>query len=273
MRILRRAAPSWNAPVFTYAGTATRDPFLVLVACILSLRTKDETTGPAAERLFSLGSTPAAVQALTTRQIERAIYPVGFYRTKARTIRRLCADLLARHGGHVPSALDTLLELPGVGRKTANLVVTQAFGRPGIFDRSCLPVTGSRSTDSSLHWGRRSAARFHRSAAPAPYRRTAPALVCAGLGESLSHGPFRRPSSHKAAAMSCSVRVRALGCKEGRQLWLFMAPTSRKRHVCVGSGRGSPRNQVRIVRLRHASTVCRGETSEHEKRCTLRLQQ
>ena len=146
MRILRRAAPSWNAAVFTYAGTATRDPFRVLVACILSLRTKDETTGPAAARLFSLGSTPAAVQALTARQIERAIYPVGFYRTKARTIRRLCADLLARHGGRVPSALDTLLELPGVGRKTANLVVTQAFGRPGI----CVDTHVHRITN---RWG------------------------------------------------------------------------------------------------------------------------
>lgn len=146
MGILRRDAPTWNAPVFISKEGGPRDPFRVLVACILSLRTKDETTGPASQRLFMLGSTPAAVHALTTRQIERAIYPVGFYRTKARTIRRLCDELLKHHGGLVPDDLDTLLKLPGVGRKTANLVVTQAFGRPGV----CVDTHVHRITN---RWG------------------------------------------------------------------------------------------------------------------------
>jgi endonuclease-3 len=104
----------------------------VLVACILSLRTQDTTTGPAATRLFAVADTPSAMLALSPRGIERLIYPVGFYRTKARVIRGLCRDLLERLGGHVPDDIDALLTLKGVGRKTANLVVTMGFGKPGI---------------------------------------------------------------------------------------------------------------------------------------------
>ena len=130
---LRAAEPAWNATALAeVADTTARDPFRILVACLLSLRTRDETTGPAAARLFALADTPAAMLALTPRRIERAVFPVGFYRTKARTILRVCRHLLARHGGRVPSDLEALLALPGVGRKTANLVVTFAFGLPGI---------------------------------------------------------------------------------------------------------------------------------------------
>jgi endonuclease-3 len=132
MRILRREARTWNAPVFTSAPSAPHDPFHVLVGCLLSLRTKDETTGPATERLFALAGSPRALRALPARRIARAIYPVGFYRTKARTLRRLAGVLLERHGGRVPGTLEALLALPGVGRKTANLVLTQGFGKPGI---------------------------------------------------------------------------------------------------------------------------------------------
>jgi endonuclease-3 len=113
-------------------AAATRDPFRVLIACILSLRTQDTTTGPAADRLFALADTPAGMLALSPRQIERAIYPVGFYRTKTAVILGICRDLLARFGGRVPPDLDALLTLKGVGRKTANLVVTMGFNRPGI---------------------------------------------------------------------------------------------------------------------------------------------
>jgi endonuclease-3 len=110
----------------------TGDPFRVLIACILSLRTQDGTTGPAAERLFARAATPATMLALTPAQIERAIYPVGFYRTKARVLRGICRDLLERFGGRVPDDLDALLTLKGVGRKTANLVVTVGYAKPGI---------------------------------------------------------------------------------------------------------------------------------------------
>ena len=130
---LKAEAPEWNPTALAEVADETeRDPFRILIACLLSLRTKDETTGPAAERLFALARTPEAMLRLTPRRIERAIFPVGFYRTKARVIRGVCRDLLARFGGKVPGDLETLLTLKGVGRKTANLVVTVAFGRPGI---------------------------------------------------------------------------------------------------------------------------------------------
>jgi endonuclease-3 len=113
-------------------STESGDPFRVLVACLLSLRTQDTTTEPAAARLFALADTPAGMLRLTPREIEHAIYPVGFYHTKARVILGLCRDLLERFGGGVPDDIDALLTLKGVGRKTANLVVTMGYGKPGI---------------------------------------------------------------------------------------------------------------------------------------------
>jgi len=110
----------------------SRDPFRVLIACILSLRTQDTTTGPAAERLFAVADTPAALLRVPARRIERLIFPVGFYRTKARVVRDISRALLGRFGGRVPDGIDDLLTLKGVGRKTANLVVTMGYGKPGI---------------------------------------------------------------------------------------------------------------------------------------------
>lgn len=104
----------------------------MLIACLLSLRTQDATTGPAAGRLFAVADTPEAMLRLPPARIERLIYPVGFYRTKARVIVDICRELLARCGGRVPDTIDALLTLRGVGRKTANLVVTMGFGKPGI---------------------------------------------------------------------------------------------------------------------------------------------
>jgi len=130
---LRAAMPAWNTTALAAVAEATeQDPFRILIACLLSLRTRDETTGPAAARLFALADTPVAMLRIARRDIERAIFPVGFYRTKARVIHRVCRELTDRFGGRVPSDLDALLTLPGVGRKTANLVVTFAFGLPGI---------------------------------------------------------------------------------------------------------------------------------------------
>ena len=132
IRRLRGTAPGWNPTALTILADRDRDPFRILIACILSLRTQDRTTGPAAARLFAVADTPAAMLALPARQIQRLIYPVGFYRTKARVIRELCRDLLERFDGRVPDDIDALLTLDGVGRKTANLVVTMGFGKPGI---------------------------------------------------------------------------------------------------------------------------------------------
>jgi endonuclease-3 len=132
MAHLRRAAPSWNAPVVTLIASQGGDPFEVLISCILSLRTRDETTTVASRRLFALARSPAEMLRLSCAQIQDAIYPVGFYRTKARTIRDICGRLVAQFGGRVPDQLEQLLALKGVGRKTANLVLTKGFGKPGI---------------------------------------------------------------------------------------------------------------------------------------------
>ncbi len=129
IRILKRLVHQWEEPVVSYYK---HDPFTTLISCLLSLRTKDQTTHGASERLFQLANDPERMLRLSPKEIERAIYPVGFYRTKARTILSVCHLLLERYQGNVPSDIDELLRLPGVGRKTANLVVTLAFRKPGI---------------------------------------------------------------------------------------------------------------------------------------------
>jgi endonuclease III len=129
---LRTESTSWNAPVVTQMATLSRDPYQVLIACLLSLRTKDETTGPAARRLFALADTPEKMLTLTKAQIEQAIYPVGFYKTKAQTVLDISRELVDKYGGRVPDEIDGLLTFKGVGRKTANLVVTLGYQKPGI---------------------------------------------------------------------------------------------------------------------------------------------
>lgn len=129
---LEAAYREFQEPVVTAMTRHERDPFKVLIATLLSLRTRDEQTGPAAGRLFSLADTAERMLLVPVGDIERAIYPVGFYRVKAARVLEVCRELLYRHGGMVPADLDELLALPGVGRKTANLVMTRGFGLPGI---------------------------------------------------------------------------------------------------------------------------------------------
>jgi endonuclease-3 len=109
-----------------------QNPFRVLISCILSLRTQDATTAKASHRLFAVADSPAAMTVLTARKIEKLIYPVGFYKTKAKNILDICQTLIAAYGGKVPDEIDELLKLKGVGRKTANLVVTLGYKKPGI---------------------------------------------------------------------------------------------------------------------------------------------
>lgn len=130
--ILRRQTKLWQEPIVGIVAKQTRDPFRILIACVLSLRTKDKTTAQASRRLFALAASPSSVGQLSEREIAQLIYPVGFYRTKAKQIRKICERLLADFKGRVPESIDALLTLPGVGRKTANLVVTVGFGKPGI---------------------------------------------------------------------------------------------------------------------------------------------
>ena len=109
-----------------------RDPFKVLISCILSLRTQDRTTGSASERLFRLAPDVKALSGLPLKIIEKTIYPVGFYRTKAVRIKELSKVLIENYNSKVPDDLNELLKLKGVGRKTANLVVTLGYKKAGI---------------------------------------------------------------------------------------------------------------------------------------------
>jgi endonuclease-3 len=109
-----------------------RDPFRLLIACIISLRTKDEVTAQASARLFARAATPRALARLPVRTIARAIFPAGFYNTKATQIRAIAERLVAEHAGRVPESRERLLSFPGVGRKTANLVLGLGFGVPAI---------------------------------------------------------------------------------------------------------------------------------------------
>jgi endonuclease III len=133
MAILQAEAGKWGDTALTVvAQTMGRDPFKILIGCLLSLRTKDETTGPAAARLFALAGTAETMLQLPLESIEQAIYPVGFYHTKARTILEICDALVTGHAGQVPDTFEALLELKGVGRKTANLVLALGFQKPAI---------------------------------------------------------------------------------------------------------------------------------------------
>ena len=107
-------------------------PFRVLISCILSLRTQDATTAKASHRLFAVADSPQAMIKLTAKKIEKLIYPVGFYKTKAQNIREMCQTIIDQYQGKVPDEIDELLKFKGVGRKTANLVVTLGYNKPGI---------------------------------------------------------------------------------------------------------------------------------------------
>ncbi|ABY34018.1 MULTISPECIES: endonuclease III [Chloroflexus] len=129
---LERELAVYTPPLIDQMGEVSQTPFRILIATILSLRTKDTLTAVVAPRLFAVADTPAAMVALGAERIAELIYPVGFYRVKAQQIVHICQILLERYNGEVPADLDELLKLPGVGRKTANLVVTAGFGLPGI---------------------------------------------------------------------------------------------------------------------------------------------
>ncbi len=147
VRILKKEYKRFKTPYVTeVAAELRKDPFRVLVSCILSLRTKDATTREASVRLFSIASKPGEISRLTRRVIEKAIYPVGFYRVKAGVLKDLSTELVKNHGSRVPDTIEGLMELRGVGRKTANLVVTMGYGKPGI----CVDTHVHRITN---RWG------------------------------------------------------------------------------------------------------------------------
>ncbi|MDQ3347802.1 MAG: endonuclease III [Acidobacteriota bacterium] len=127
MRRLARAIDGLEEPAIEkIAEDQQEDPFQVLIATMLSAQTKDAVTHAASTTLFARARTPAAMLRLTAPEIERLIYPVSFYRNKAVHVLRTCEQLLSRYGGRVPATMEELLTLPGVGRKTANLVLILA---------------------------------------------------------------------------------------------------------------------------------------------------
>jgi endonuclease III len=129
---LEASAETAAIPIVTQLAETRRDPFMILISTVLSLRTKDEVTAAATERLFRLASSPEGMLGLSEEEIRQAIYPVGFYRNKSRQIIGICRDLIERFACRVPDSLEDLLTLNGVGRKTANLVLSLGYEQEAI---------------------------------------------------------------------------------------------------------------------------------------------
>ena len=131
LRYLRKSIKSWRVPVVTKISRQ-QNPFMVLVSCLLSLRTRDEITDAASRRLFVLASSPKKLLRLDSKQVEKAIYPVAFYRNKTLRLYEISRALIDDNDGKVPDSLDQLLRLKGVGRKTANLTLVLGHNKPGV---------------------------------------------------------------------------------------------------------------------------------------------
>ncbi len=129
---LKKDCKKWQMPVVVHMGKAGLRPFQVLVGALLSSRTKDAVTEAAATRLFQKTADPRQLWSCPVKQLEKLIYPVAFYKTKAKVLHELGADLVERLDSRVPNTLAGLLTLKGVGRKTANLTLTHGFGKLGI---------------------------------------------------------------------------------------------------------------------------------------------
>lgn len=149
LSILRKQVKTLDVPwlefMINLSGQA-RDPFKVLISCILSLRTQDRTTGKASERLFKIAPDAKTLALLPEKKIEEAIYPVGFYKVKAERIKDIASIIEKKYNSNVPDEIDELLKFKGVGRKTANLVVTLGYKKPGI----CVDTHVHRITN---RWG------------------------------------------------------------------------------------------------------------------------
>lgn len=146
IRLVRQQVRDLRVPFIDGLTAKERDPFKVLISTILSLRTQDATTAQASIRLFALADTAEDMCRLEEKAIEKAIFPVGFYRAKAKTIKELSRRLVDEYGSRVPDTIEDLLKLKGVGRKTANLVLTLGHGKYGI----CVDTHVHRITN---RWG------------------------------------------------------------------------------------------------------------------------
>ncbi len=142
-KILERQFKSYPAPVVDLIEAQTKDPFKILVTTMLSARTKDQTTSEVAHRLFKTVNKPEDLNNYTVEELEKMLYPVGFFRNKARYLKKLPKVLKDEFHNNVPEEIDDLVKLPGVGRKTANLVCAIAFKKPAI----CVDVHVHRITN------------------------------------------------------------------------------------------------------------------------------
>lgn len=131
-RILKKHRNEFVTPALTEIAERSSDPFKVLISCILSLRTRDETTAKVSERLYKIADDPYRMAKLSTRQIAAAIKSVNYYKTKARVIKGICERLIKEYNGKVPDDMDALLAFKGIGRKTANIVMVYGFNKHGI---------------------------------------------------------------------------------------------------------------------------------------------
>jgi len=132
MTIIGKQYTQWDVPIVTLISNRGGTPFEILVSTLLSLRTKDEVTSAAADRLLAVARTPQEIWNLKEENIKALIYPVGFYPTKAKRLRQISRIILDQYHGRVPDTLEELLSLPGVGRKTANLVLIEGFQQDAI---------------------------------------------------------------------------------------------------------------------------------------------
>jgi endonuclease III len=132
IKILREEYKKWNAPIVTLISVQTKDPYKVLISTLLSLRTKDEVTAKASYRLFEYADTPKKMIKISEEDIQKLIFPVGFYKTKAKTIIETSQILIDKYNSKVPDTLEELLSFKGVGRKTANLVLSLGYGQDTI---------------------------------------------------------------------------------------------------------------------------------------------
>jgi len=132
IKVLREESKKWDVPVIQMVAKRGNSPFRILISTVLSSRTQDKVTAEAAKRLFEVADTPEKLLEIPEQTIQKLIYPVGFYRVKAKNLKKLAKILVERHGSTVPTDREELMALPGVGRKTANLIRSVAFGIPDI---------------------------------------------------------------------------------------------------------------------------------------------
>src|SRR3989338_1202837 len=148
IQLLKKEVKNFENPVVSKIGEIQKDPFKVLISCILSLRTQDRTTGPVSLRLFQVADTPQKLAKMPLKKIQKIIRPVNYYITKSKRITEISKTLIKKYKGQVPNNFDELMKLKGVGRKTANIVMTYGF-----FKKDYIPIdTHCHRIPNRLGW-------------------------------------------------------------------------------------------------------------------------